>query len=101
MQRGLGDERVVVLLRETPRAMQGTRDNAHGLELSTRIADCIFVDRERLGKEFVAILFKARLVGDLAAHYKQAQRQVGARSVRALVEIADALVHEPVKCRRL
>lgn len=102
VQGRLGDQRVVVLFREPPRSMQRASDDAHRLELRPRVADRIFVDCESLGKEFVADLLEPRLIGDLAAHHKQTQRQLRAAwAVYPLVEVADTLMQEAVERRRL
>lgn len=74
MEGGLGDKRVVVLLREAARAVQSSCDNADGLELGTRVANRIFVDGECLRKELVADFLEAGLVRDFTAHHKQAER---------------------------
>lgn len=99
VQSGLGDQCVVVFLGEPARAMQGSRDDADGLELRARVADRILVDGECLREELVADFFEARLVGDFTAHHKQSQRQICASRVHTLVEIIDALVHESVERR--
>jgi len=73
MQRSLGDECVIILLRETSCPMQGTCNDTHGLELSTRVADGIFVNCKCLSKELVAELLETGLVGYFTAHNEQAQ----------------------------
>lgn len=97
VQRGLGDQGVVILLGETPGSVERSGDDAHSLELCARVTDGVLVNGECLGKELVAEFFKSRLIGHFAAHHKQAQCQVGAPRVGALIEIVYALVHEPIK----
>jgi hypothetical protein len=49
-----------------------------------------------LREELVANFFKASLVCDLTAHYKQPQRQVDAAWVHPLVQVVYALMQEAV-----
>lgn len=98
MQSSLGNECVVILFGETPCPMQGTCNDTYGLELSTRVANGVFVNRKCLSKELIAELFKTSLIGHFTAHNEQAQRQVGGAGIYTLVEVVDTLMHEPVEC---
>lgn len=101
MQSGLGNEGIIVLLGEPAGAVEGSRNDADGLELSTRVTDGVLVNGKGLCKEFVTELFEARLVRHFSAHHKQTQGQISTTRVHTLVEVVDTLVHEPVKGGRL
>ena len=99
MERGLGDEGIIVLLAEPPRAMQRASDDADGLELGAGVGNGFFVDGEGLGEEFVGDFFEGGLVGDLAAGDEEAEAEVG--GAIAGVEGRDGGVHEFVEGRGL
>lgn len=67
MQRSLRDQSIVILLSKASCSLKGTSQNTYSLELRSRVADRIFIDRECLGEELVAEFFKAGLIRDLAA----------------------------------
>lgn len=75
VQRGFGDERVVVLLAEGPRAVQRASDAADGLELRARVADALLVDGKGLREELVRNFLEARLVRDLAGGEEEAEAE--------------------------
>jgi hypothetical protein len=72
VQRAFCDERVVVLLAKVARCVQPARNNANSLELRSRIADGLLIDRESLGEVFVRDFLKVVLVCDLATRDKEA-----------------------------
>lgn len=74
MKGSLSDKGIVVFSREAPATMEGPGNDADGLELSSGVANRIFVDGKGLGEEFVTELFKASLIGYLTTHYEEAQR---------------------------
>jgi hypothetical protein len=76
MQGSLGNQRIVVLLGEPSGSVQGTRDDADGLELSSRVTDRVFVDRECLREEFVANFLKSCLVGNFTTHDEQPKSEL-------------------------
>ena len=95
MQRRLGDQRVVVLLSETPGPVQCPCDHAHGLELCSAVADGFLVNGKSLGEGFVCHFLEAALIGDLSAGNEQPQAEIG-RPV-ACVKRRDGRVHEFVE----
>lgn len=99
MQRSLRDQRVVILLPEPSGTVQSTRDDAHGLELSSGIADSFLVDSKSLREELVRDLLKAGLIGYLAAADKEAETEIGGPV--AGVEGGNGRVHEFVQGRGL
>lgn len=72
VQSSFGDESVVVFFRETSRVVKSAGYDADSLELRPRIADGVFINGECLCEELVANLLKSCLIGDFAAHYKEA-----------------------------
>ena len=98
VQSCLGDKSVVVLLGEATSSVQSTGNDADCLELCTRIADGIFIDRECLRKKLIADLFETGLVCNFTTHHKQAKRQIRTAWIYPLVQIVDTLVHKSVKC---
>lgn len=101
MQCGLGNKGVVVLLGESTAAVQGTCDDADGLELGARVTNRIFVDGKCLCEELVADFLESGLVCNFTTHHKQPQCEIGAAGIYSLVQVVDALVHEPVEGRGL
>ena len=91
MQRALGDQRVVVLAREAPRAVQRAGEHADRLELRLGVANDLLVDGERLREEVVRQLRVARLVCDARAGDEKAQRHV----VEAVDPCIQARQHAP------
>jgi hypothetical protein len=73
MQSSLGDQCIVVLLGESSSSMQGTCNDTDGLELSSRVTDCVFVDSKCLRKEFVADFLEPCLICDFTAHHEQSK----------------------------
>lgn len=71
MQSSLGDQCIVVLLGESASSVQGTRNDADGLELSSRITDRVFVDSKCLREEFVADFLEPCLICNFTAHHEQ------------------------------
>lgn len=101
VQGSFRDQSVVILLGESSRSTESARDDADCLELCSRIADSVFIDCERLGKELIAELLEAGLIGNLTTHYEQPKSKIGTAGVHPLVEVTNTLVHEPVQSRRL
>lgn len=100
MKGTLRDQSIVVLLSEVPCCMQCARDNTHGLELCSRIANGLLVNRESLGEVFVCNLLEAILIGDLTASNKEAQREI-CGAVDTGIKGRERIVHELVQSRRL
>lgn len=75
--------------------MQSARDDAHGLELSSRIADSFLIYGESLREELVCDLLEAGLVGYLAAANEEAETEIG--STVTGVEGGNGRVHEFVQ----
>jgi hypothetical protein len=71
MQSSLGNQCIVVLLGESSSSVQGTCNDADGLELSPRITNRIFVDSKCLREEFVADFLEPCLICDFTAHHEQ------------------------------
>ena len=95
MQRCLRDQRVVILLSETPGTMQRPCNHAHGLELCSAVTDGFLVDGESLREGFICHFLKPTLIGDLSAGDEQPQAEIG-RPV-ACIECRDGRVHEFVE----
>ena len=72
VQRAFCDERVVVLLAKVTCRVQSARNNANSLELRSRIANGLLIDRESLGEIFVRDFLEVVLVCHLAARDKEA-----------------------------
>ena len=92
MQRALRNQRIVILLPETSRAMQRPCNNTNSLELCPGVRDGFLVDGERLCEELIGYFFEASLVSDLSAGDEETETEV--RSTVAGVEGGDGGVHE-------
>lgn len=57
--------------------MQGSCNDAHSLELRSRIADSFLIDCECLRKELISHFFEAGLVGYLTTSDKKAETEIG------------------------
>jgi hypothetical protein len=92
------DQGVVILLGESSRSVKSTGNDTHCLELCPRVADCIFVNCECLGKELVADFLESRLIGNLATHHEEAQGEFCTSwVVYSLVKVTNTLVHKSVQ----
>ena len=74
VQRAFCDERIVVLFAEVPCCVQPTGNDAHSLELRSRVTDCFFVDCEGLCEVLICDFFKVVLICDLPTGDEEAQR---------------------------
>lgn len=74
VQRAFGDECVVVLLAKISCCVQRTGNDTYSLELSSRVADGLFVDCEGLREVLVSDFLEVVLVGNLSAGNKETKR---------------------------
>ena len=65
MQGSLCNQGIIVFLSKSSRAMQRTCNDAHSLELGSRVANGVFIYGESLREELVTELFKPYLVPHL------------------------------------
>ena len=66
MQSSLRDQGIIIFPSKPSRTMQCACNDAHCLELRSRVADRIFVNGKSLSEELVAELFKSHLIRHLA-----------------------------------
>lgn len=98
VKRAFGNQSVVILLSEIPCRMQGACNDTHCLELCSRVADGLFVNRESLCKVLVCNLLEAILICNLTASDEQSQGEIR-RAIDPCVESRERVVHKLVQSR--
>ena len=65
MQRGLGNQDIVVLLAKDLGPLEGINDKGNSLELRSALGDIVLIHGKRLHVELVRELFESAFIGDL------------------------------------